>query len=187
MIPAEFHDFFLATAGASGALVGLLFVAISVAPGPAVGEAAPVPHQIRAASALTALVTPLILGLIALIPQANLGWAAVSVGVSGTVFVAAATRRLLGTADPLPVRLRSLTLLIGFLIVMAINLWAGIRLIGSPHATGPVDSIAGAMIGSLGIGISRAWTLVGAQQFGLTSSIVALFGRQRTSPTTEGR
>jgi hypothetical protein len=184
VIPAEFHDFFLAAAGASGALVGLLFVAISVAPKPAVGESASVMHQIRASSALTALVTPLILALIALIPDTNLGWPAVVIGFSGTVLVATATRRLLGTAEPRRRQLRSLTLLAGFLVVMVINLWAGIRLIRSPYETGPLDWIAGAMIGSLGIGIDRAWELVGARQSGLTTSITDLLGRQSTKPNS---
>lgn len=182
MIPDDFHDFFLAAASASGALVGLLFVAISVAEKPAVGAAASVSHQIRASSALTALATPLSMSLIALIPGVNLGWPAIIVGFSGTVFVAAAARRLLGTRDARQAPIRSLSLLLGFLLVMLVNLWNGIELVRTPHSTRALDWIAASLIGSLGVGIGRAWGLVGARQSGLVTSLTDLFGRQPGAP-----
>ena len=40
MVPQEFHEFFSACAAVSGALIGLLFVAVSVAPDRLVGRGA---------------------------------------------------------------------------------------------------------------------------------------------------
>ena len=42
MVPAIFTNFFIASAGAGGALIGLLFVAVSIAPENTIMEGAPV-------------------------------------------------------------------------------------------------------------------------------------------------
>jgi hypothetical protein len=46
--PASFHDFFSASAAVAGALIGLLFVAISVTPGQVTGDTASAEHQVTA-------------------------------------------------------------------------------------------------------------------------------------------
>ena len=56
MVPASFANFFLATAGAGGALIGLLFVAISISPERIFSEGAPRERQAVASGAFTALV-----------------------------------------------------------------------------------------------------------------------------------
>lgn len=56
MVPPEFANFFIASAGAGAALVGLLFVAISLAPEQIVTRRAPVERQAVAGSAFTSLV-----------------------------------------------------------------------------------------------------------------------------------
>ncbi len=65
----DFNNFFLALAGAAAALIGLLFVAVSVAPESIVQARAPVERRALATSVYTALLNAFIIALGALMPQ----------------------------------------------------------------------------------------------------------------------
>ena len=54
MVPEAFHDYFIASTGAGAALVGLLFVAVSIAPERTVMRSAPAERRAVALSAYTA-------------------------------------------------------------------------------------------------------------------------------------
>lgn len=73
MVPPEFLNFFIASTGAAAALVGLLFVAVSLAPEQIVAHRAPVERQAVAASAFTALINAFFISLVSLIPHFNTG------------------------------------------------------------------------------------------------------------------
>jgi len=171
VVPENYHDFFLAVAGASGALVGLLFVAVSLVPEGSIGSDASHVQQVRASTALTALLSPLVLSLIGLIPNTNVGWAALVIGVLGVLFVAATLRRLASRDRGDRSRRTSMAVLTGFLVVMLLELGSGILLLNTPHSPGPIGAIAGAVVGSLSIGVNRSWELVGARGSGVTSSV----------------
>ncbi len=72
MVPPEFANFFIASASAGGALVGLLFVAVSIAPEQIVAAQAPIERQAVATSAFTALMNAFFISLFALIPISTL-------------------------------------------------------------------------------------------------------------------
>jgi hypothetical protein len=74
VIPQEYHEFFVATAGATGALIGLLFVAVSVSPEQARQAQTRVTFHNRASAALLVFTNALVLSLAALVPGTTLGW-----------------------------------------------------------------------------------------------------------------
>jgi multisubunit Na+/H+ antiporter MnhF subunit len=92
----DFTNFFVASAGAGAALVGLLFVAFSVNPGRNAGPNAPPERQAVAASAFTALINAFFISLVTLIAADSLGGVAIVVGVVSFI----STLRLTGDLFP---------------------------------------------------------------------------------------
>ena len=83
MVPVSFHDFFSGCATVAGALIGLLFVALSVSQEKLTGDDARAEHQVRAGAAFSALVNTLVMALVALLPGASLGQAGIIVAAAG--------------------------------------------------------------------------------------------------------
>ena len=142
----QFHDFFLATAGASAALIGLLFVAITVRPRWLIEEETRAQSQTQAGSALIAFTNVLMLSTVALIPETNLGWLALPLGVRGLLFCIARARTLFaarrrGHAVP-----AWQLLVLGLIIISVYEAATGVRLLVSPHSHGAITTIAGLIV-----------------------------------------
>lgn len=161
MVPESYHDFFLAEAGASAALVGLLFVAMSVAADRAAGERNGIVADARATSALSALLLPLALSLVALFPGAHLGYPAVIVSFAGLLLIAATLRRYFSVGKGNRENPRGFIGLASFVIVVGIVLAYGIVAIIHPDSPDPISAIGAASIASVLIGVDRAWALIG--------------------------
>src|ERR1700738_2673342 len=69
MIPDSFTNFFIASTGAGAALLGLLFVSISISPEDKISENAQVERRVSAQGALTLLINAFFISLAALLPS----------------------------------------------------------------------------------------------------------------------
>jgi hypothetical protein len=165
----DFTDFFLASAGAGAALVGLLFVAVSVNPGRNVGPAAPPERQAVAASAFTALINAFFISLAALIASNTLG--DVTILVSSLSIVA--TLRLIGDlfAPHLSTGayVRRVVFLAICLLVYGLQLYNGVEYIRPPVDVGYAYALAYLLLAVYAMGLTRAWQLLGARRRGVFS------------------
>jgi hypothetical protein len=181
VVPADIHDFFVASAGVAGALIGLLFVAISVAADRLATESAGQLHRIRAYAALVAFTNALAVSLFAMIPGEQIGTTALVVAIVGLLFVAAALISLIRLRQVRWSAGRDALFLVGLAVVLVFELLAGIDVIGNPRDSGSVNEIAILVSVCFLIGIARAWELIGGPSIGITHEVVALVRRPQAT------
>ncbi len=179
--PASFTEFFTACAGVAGALIGLLFVAITVAHERLISEGAEQGHRIRAAGALTAFTNAFAISLFALIPGVGLGSTAAIVGLLGVVFVAASTLSLVRSRGGQSRSPRDAVFLIGLLVIFVLEVINGVQLGSHPHDRNPAQTIAVLVVVCFLTGIARAWELVEGPSVGIGGEVLAIArGRRRS-------
>jgi hypothetical protein len=175
VVPESIHDFFAASGSVAGALIGLLFVAISVAAERLAREEARAQvHRIRAVAALTAFTNALAVSLFALIPGHKIGPAALVTAIVGLVFVMAALLSLIRMHQMHRAVLRDAVFLFGLLVTFVVQLIAAAEVLAQPGDSGSVDTIASMVIVCFLIGIARAWELIGGPSIGITHEVTAL-------------
>ena len=176
MVPASYHDFFSACATVAGALIGLLFVAISIAPAKLSGPHAANDQQLKAAMAFSALVNTLVVALVTLLPGASLSLTVIILaagGLSSTVGLII----LLLRDTRLRVRVDQLILPAVLVALYSLQVANGVELGGSPRNPGDVGNLGGLCIGFFGFAIARAWALVGARDSSLMTAVVEMARR----------
>jgi hypothetical protein len=175
MVPEDIRDFFTASASVAGALIGLLFVAISVAADRLARESAGAQvHRIRAVAALTAFSNALAVSLFSLIPGHKVGLTSVTVAILGLLFVVAVLMSLVRLREIRWPTIRDALFLVGLAVVFVVQLADGLAIIANPAASGDVNTIAVLVVICFFIGIARSWQLIGGPSIGITREVTAL-------------
>jgi hypothetical protein len=175
-MPEEYRDFFVAATGAAGALIGLLFVAVSVFPEHARQTTTRVQFHSRASAALLVFTNALVISLAGLVPGVSLGWWAVIAGGTVILFALGTARSVAAAARRREARGDAIWLVLGLLMIGGFEVHAGTRLITGFDLIA-VQTLNYVVIGDLAYGISRAWQLVGLRNTGLWSSLLLIAGR----------
>jgi hypothetical protein len=174
MTPANMIAFFAASAGVAGALIGLLFVAVSVTLDRLAEEGNEQIPRVQASAALTAFTNALVLSLFALLPGNTLGWTAVSVGIVGLTFVVASLLSVRRVHRSDLRRLRDAGFLVGMLVIFVFEVVQGVRIIDRPHNDGAAQTIGVLVVVGFLIGIARSWELIGGPEIGLGREVSAI-------------
>ena len=166
MVPPEFANFFIASASAGGALVGLLFVAVSIAPEQIVAAQAPVERQAVAGSAFTALMNAFFISLFALIPNFNIGFIIMPFSFICLLTSLIQAWRLLRRTNNWQSLLRRAFLVIISFALYGLELWNAYLLFTDPSQIGYVYNLISFILGAFGLGLIRAWELLGVRRYG---------------------
>ena len=156
----SYAQFFSGAATIAGALVGLLFVALSVSPERLRGTHASVEHQAIASTAFTALVDALFISLIGLEPGGGLDYGAVILGTVGLTSSCGLAIRLWRSRAGEDLSQRW-PYLLGFIImtyVAQVITGLALRTSGSQ-----ADATVTFVYVLFAIGIARSWELLGLE------------------------
>jgi hypothetical protein len=173
VVPASFHAFFGGCASVAGALIGLLFVALSVSSERPTVQGAQTERQVRAAAAFSALVNTLIIALAGLLPGASLGDVCIilaGAGLATTVgLVVVLYRERHGDVGRGDVRMLAI-----LVVLYGLQLANAIQLNGVARDPAGLSREGGLTILFFIFGIARSWQLVGERRFSLASTVASV-------------
>lgn len=169
MVSPGLASFFTASTGAGAALIGLIFVAVSIAPERTVMVGAPLERQAVAASAFSALINAFFISLFALIPGESLGWVTLTMSILGLWTTVYLGWSLLKHPTGWRNAVRRLALILIAITIYGFELYVAVRLIqapSDPYASFTLATLVGV---AYGLGLTRAWQLLGARRFSLAN------------------
>jgi hypothetical protein len=174
MTPDNLHDFFLTSGGVAGALIGLLFVVISVSQARLAERGDTQVHRVRASAALVAFTDALAVSLFALIPEKKIGPAALVVGILGLMFIIGSLLSLIRVRHIRLHDVADVAFLVGLAATFVVQLIAATQVIADPDDAAAVQLISILLVVCFLIGVGSAWVLIGGPTVGLRHEIVAL-------------
>jgi hypothetical protein len=181
MVPEAFNNFFLASAGIGATLVGLIFVAVSIAPENIVQANAPIERRAMAASSFTALLNAFFISFGALIPG-NIGIFTLIMSALGLFTSSLLAWNLLKERERWQNVVRRLFLILVSFIVYGFESYSAFLIFKEPNDVGNFYVLAGLLVAVYGIGLTRAWELLGARRFGLGGWLSPLRELNETMP-----
>jgi hypothetical protein len=153
VVPDSFIGYFTGAATAAAALIGLLFVAVTLRPESVLGAGASAKGKAVAGSAFTALVNSFFVSPIALTPNTNLGYPAAVIALI-SLYSTFRLHRGLGKGES---AVSQLTLAVAAYLTQLV---AGALLIASPGHQSLVYVIAYVLVAAFAAALGRAWSLM---------------------------
>jgi hypothetical protein len=174
MVPADFANFFAVMAGVGATLFGLIFLVISIKPETTRDENTSVMQQVQVASAYTALLNPLVISLIALVPHATVGIVTLTMSAIGLVSTIIVAVNLLQDSISWTKRLNRVFFIVGSTVIYSFEIFYAIQLLVAPGDLSNLYSLTTLLVIIYLYGIARAWDLTGSRQFHIREVLVPL-------------
>jgi hypothetical protein len=165
MVPPDFATFFATMAGVGATLFGLIFLAVSMKAESTLAANAPVMQQVQVASAYTALLNPLVISLIALVPHNRIDQVTLSMSSVGLINTLIMSLSLLRGPYGWIEGLRRGVFSLGSFLIFGLEFLYAIRLALSPTDLSSLETLTTLLVIIYLFGIARAWDLIGARQF----------------------
>ena len=184
MVTPEFQTFFLASVGASAALIGLLFVSVSIAPERVFGQDSDAVRQAQAVSAFTALANVFFISLMSLIPEVTFGLVVAIVSIPAMLQTLALLRHV-RTWREQRLLSRGLVLFTASAVIYGYEFALGIGMWRDPADKGALIALSFVLIGAYGAGLGRAWELLGAPRTGILPNLWTVLTAARRRPPAQ--
>lgn len=176
MVPASFANYFMAMAGAGGALIGLLFVAISINPERMFGRMAHAESQAVAGSAFSALANGFFISAAGLLPgSAVIGPTALVLSIVALFNSGVLAFRVMPRLYHRARRTGRWHGVVGMAVMILISIGVygdelinAIALVRTPSGTGSIFVLATLVLVVYGIALVRSWELLGAPRTGIS-------------------
>lgn len=152
MVPHSYLEFMITSAGAAGAMIGLLFVAISLRSDIVFGEHAAERIKTLAASSFTGLVNAFSLSLLAIVPKANIGYGMVILAGLCLFTTWRLHSRVIGATQ--------YRLLLASTLTYSAQLAGGVTLLVRPNTDWIVNGLCYVIFVSFVLALTRAWALI---------------------------
>lgn len=175
MVPSAYVSFFMTAATAGGALIGLLFIAVSIAPHRTVQPSAPVESRVIASSTFTALFNGFFISLGAVLPFWNIGVLTLLVSLIGVINSLSQGWIMLRPWPSWKNAVRRMVLIVVSLYLYVYELICAIRLLVSPANSPLIFTLSILLMGIYGLALVRAWELLGVQRTGLLAWLNPLY------------
>lgn len=175
MVPSAYVSFFMTAATAGGALIGLLFIAVSIAPHRTVQPSAPVESRVIASSTFTALFNGFFISLGAVLPFWNIGVLTLLVSLIGVINSLSQGWLMLRPWPSWKNAVRRMVLIVVSLYLYVYELICAIRLLVSPANSPLIFTLSILLMGIYGLALVRAWELLGVQRTGLLAWLNPLY------------
>jgi hypothetical protein len=183
MIPQAFASFFVGSMAASAALVGLLFVAVSIRPERITARGAPPEPQAVASSAFTALANAFFISLGGSVPGLNLGSVALWASLASLAQTLNLGRKLWrGRPGPLRMIRRQVLVLLS-VVIYGLQLRYALQLLGTPRQVGALYGLVYLLFPVYAIGLGRSWELLGARSEGPLAWLSPLHDVEEAAPS----
>ena len=185
MVPGEFINFFTTLAAVGATLFGLIFVVISIKPEVTRAETTSVMRQAQAASCYGALLNPLVISLLALLPHATIDTITLIMSAIGLVTTLIMGLFLLRDSRGWVKKWTSVFLLLVGLVLFGFELFYAIQLDRAPGDSSTLYHLATLLVLIDLYGIARAWDLVGVRQFHIREVLSPLLSKGEEETTSD--
>ncbi len=165
MIPGQLSGFFVAGTGAAAALLGLVFVAISINPERIFG-ATSTAHAI-ATNAVIALADAFFVAFAALLSPGTCAWVALGFGLFAFIGTLGLAYTLIYQELNLRLVAQRIPLILASFVIYGLQCWFAAELLLTPNATWPAYGLAHTLLAVFALGGLRGYQLLCAHLTGL--------------------